>query len=116
MSKKNLMKARNSFLGRVLRRLLGEEKGAVMMEYIVIALLIAAVAVVAIGYFGTSATQLCGALTHAISGQPSAAREAIKSAKTTADTGATQSVEHRSEVQKNEGSGDTTDTTNEAGW
>ena len=35
-------RAKKSLCGRVLRRLLGEEKGAVAMEYIVIALLVAA--------------------------------------------------------------------------
>ena len=47
-----LKKATNSFVGRVLRRLLGEEKGAVMMEYIIVGLLIAAAAVIAISAFG----------------------------------------------------------------
>ena len=62
------MKAKNSFLGRVLRRLFGEETGAVMMEYIVVALLIAAVAVVAISAFGNAASGLFGVLTDSIRG------------------------------------------------
>ena len=40
--KKNTMKLRNTRLVRMMKRLLGEEKGAVAMEYIVIALLVAA--------------------------------------------------------------------------
>ena len=44
--------ATKSFVGRVLRRLLGEEKGTVMMEYIVIGLLVVAVAVGALAIFG----------------------------------------------------------------
>ena len=51
-----LKKATNSFVGRVLRRLLGEENGAVMMEYIVVGLLIAAACVVAVSFFGHQIT------------------------------------------------------------
>ena len=42
----------NSKFGKFLRRLAGEEAGAVMMEYVILAVLIAAAAVVAIAYFG----------------------------------------------------------------
>lgn len=42
----------NTKAGRMLRRLVGEETGAVMMEYVILAVLIAAAAVVAIAYFG----------------------------------------------------------------
>ena len=68
MQKVNFMKAKNSFLGRALRRLAGEEKGAVMMEYIVIGLLIAALAVVAVAMFGRTATDMFGVLSTAMTG------------------------------------------------
>jgi Flp pilus assembly pilin Flp len=45
-------RAKNSLCGRVVRRLLGEEKGAVAMEYIVIALLVAAAVVALVMVFG----------------------------------------------------------------
>ncbi len=45
-------KAKNTVCGRVLRRMLGEERGAVAMEYIVIALLIAAAVVALVMVFG----------------------------------------------------------------
>ena len=46
---------RCSFLtGTVLRRLVGEEKGAVMMEYVIVAVLIAAACVVAVVVFSRS--------------------------------------------------------------
>ena len=63
-----LKKAANSFAGRALRRLLGEEKGAVMMEYIVIGLLVAALAVVAVAMFGRTATDMFGVLATAMTG------------------------------------------------
>lgn len=62
-------KAKNSFLGRALRRLLGEETGAVMMEYIVIALLIAAAAVVAVGVFGSATGGMFAVLTQTLTNQ-----------------------------------------------
>ena len=42
----------NSKFGKLLRRIVGEDAGAVMMEYVILAVLIAAAAVVAIAYFG----------------------------------------------------------------
>lgn len=39
-------------LGRVVCRLLGDERGQAMMEYVIIAVLIAAAAVAAVAYFG----------------------------------------------------------------
>lgn len=69
MKKGMFMKAKNSFLGRALRRLAGEEKGTVMMEYIVIALLIAAAAVVAVGVFGSMASGMFATLTDYMTNQ-----------------------------------------------
>ena len=80
MKRGMLVKAKKSFLGRVLRRLMGEERGAVMMEYIVIALLIAAVAVVAISAFGGYASELFGVIGHAMGGNSSAAKTALNNA------------------------------------
>lgn len=43
---------RRHLLGRVVCRLLGDERGQAMMEYVIIAVLIAAAAVAAVAYFG----------------------------------------------------------------
>ena len=102
MSKKNLMKAKNSFLGRVLRRLLGEEKGAVMMEYIVIALLIAAVAVVAVSAFGGYASELFGTIGHAMGGRSTAARDSLSKADTTFKTDSEKAKDHRNKTRDEE--------------
>ena len=45
MRKMHLSRAKRTLCGRILRRIIGEEKGAVAMEYIVIALLVAAAVV-----------------------------------------------------------------------
>ena len=57
-------------MGRVLRRLLGEEKGAVMMEYIVVGLLIAAACVIAVAMFGHQITGMFASLAHSVAGNP----------------------------------------------
>ena len=59
----------NSKFGKVLRRLVGEEAGAVMMEYVILAVLIAAACVVAIAYFGRTVTNEAGIATTAMTGQ-----------------------------------------------
>ena len=45
-------RAKKSFVGKIVCRLMGEEKGAVMMEYVIVAVLIAAAVAVAAWVFG----------------------------------------------------------------
>ena len=96
-----LKKAANSFAGRVLRRLLGEEKGAVMMEYVVVGLLIAAAAVVIVGAFGGAMNNVFAALSESILGRPDAASATVLSARTdfTSDKG--HSDEHAADIRNN---------------
>ena len=82
-----LKKATNSFVGRVLRRLLGEENGAVMMEYIVIGLLIAAAAVIAISAFGQTLTQMFASLGASATGDHATAQEVQNTAQGTMRNG-----------------------------
>ena len=95
MKKGMFLKARKSFLGRVLRRLLGEEKGAVMMEYVVIGLLIAAVAVVAVGYFGNGITNVFGVLTQVVAAKPDNASGQMTVIKGQADAANTNSATYQ---------------------
>jgi len=46
---------KNTKLARILRRLFGEETGATMMEYVILAVMIAAAVTAAAIYFGNSA-------------------------------------------------------------
>ena len=97
-----LKKAANSFAGRVLRRLLGEEKGAVMMEYVVVGLLIAAAAVVIVGAFGGAMNNVFAALTDSILGRPDAASETIVQARTNFEaTDKPHSDEHTADIRNN---------------
>ncbi len=47
-----VQRAKRTVLGRLLCRLAGDKTGAVMMEYVILAVLIAAAAVVAVAMFG----------------------------------------------------------------
>ena len=78
--------ATKSFVGRVLRRLLGEEKGTVMMEYIVLGLLIVSVAVIAVGIFGGALNDMFAHLTEVATIQPDAADANLAAARTRAQT------------------------------
>ena len=91
--------ATKSFVGRVLRRLLGEEKGAVMMEYIVLGLLIAAAAVVAVGYFGNIINMQFATLSHATAAQPQSARATAAAAQATGTAMEGQVNNHTNAIQ-----------------
>ena len=68
-----MKKIMDSKLGKALRRLVGEETGAVMMEYVILAVLIAAAAVVAIAYFGKTVTSEANVAATAMTGKGNAA-------------------------------------------
>ena len=91
MKKGMFLKAKKSFLGRILCRLAGEEKGAVMMEYIVIGLLIAAAAVIAISAFGQTITQMFASLGASVTGDHATATDAQNTAQSSMAAGATAS-------------------------
>ena len=73
MKKGMIQRAKKSLLGRFVCRLAGDQKGAVMMEYVIVAVLIAAAAVVAVAYFGRTITKQFGVAAHATAGQGDAA-------------------------------------------
>ena len=52
MKNKTFQRIKKSRLGRLLCRIVGEDTGAVMMEYVLVAMLIAAATVAAVAYFG----------------------------------------------------------------
>ena len=68
-----MKKIMDSKLGKALRRLVGEETGAVMMEYVILAVLIAAAAVIAIAYFGKTVTSEANVAATAMTGKGNAA-------------------------------------------
>ena len=80
-----IARAKRSAIGRALCRLLGDEKGAVMMEYVILSVLVAAAVVVAVIYFGRTIMKQFGAAAAATAGETKKAeklsQEATKEAK-----------------------------------
>lgn len=64
---------RRHLLGRVVCRLLGDERGQAMMEYVIIAVLIAAAAVAAVAYFGKDIVAMFNVAGSAATGDAKAA-------------------------------------------
>ena len=65
----------NSKFGKLLRRLAVEEAGQTIMEYVIIAVLVAAAAVIAIAYFGKTATSEANIAATAMTGQGNVASD-----------------------------------------
>ncbi len=76
-----LARAKNTRLGRFLCRLAGEETGAVMMEYVILAVLIAAACVVAVAMFGKTIVDMFGAASKGAAGSHTDAQSAVKAAQ-----------------------------------
>ena len=85
-------KIKNSKFGKFLRRVVGEDAGAVMMEYVILAVLIAAAAVVAIAYFGRTVTSEANTATVAMTGQGNQAKDMQDKNKKLAKTGAAEAA------------------------
>ena len=81
----------NSKFGKLLRRLVGEDTGAVMMEYVIVAVLVAAAAVVGIIYFSRTMNEQGAAATEAMAGQTKEAVAHAEKAKGEASKGASES-------------------------
>ncbi len=64
---------KSSKFARILKRVFGDDTGAVMMEYVLVAMLVAAATVAAVSYFGRDTQGMFGVIGRAIWG---AAKEA----------------------------------------
>jgi Flp pilus assembly pilin Flp len=86
-----------SKMKQVLCRLLGDRAGGVMMEYVILAVLIAAAAVVAVMYFGRGVVTNMSTSTHAMAGESGSASASTQKAKTDATAAETQNEAYRRE-------------------
>lgn len=86
-----------SKMKKVLCRLLGDRAGGVMMEYVILAVLIAAAAVVAVMYFGRGVVTNMSTSTHAMAGESASASTSTQKAKTDATAAETQNEAYRRE-------------------
>ncbi len=73
--KSRLERVQNTKIGRFLCRVLGEENGAVAMEYVIIGLLVAAAVVAIVMIFGNTISGMFGDMAKAMSGNPEGAAE-----------------------------------------
>lgn len=71
-------RAKKSFFGRIVCRMMGEENGAVMMEYVIIAVLIAAAVAVGAWYFGRTVNNEFRVASHGVAADDTSAQEAQK--------------------------------------
>ena len=72
-----LGKAGNSRFGRLLKRTLGDKTGGVMMEYVILAVLIAAAVVVAVAMFGKTIVGMFDVAGKGATGDHSGAKKAL---------------------------------------
>lgn len=101
-------RARKSLVGRAICRLLGEERGAVMMEYVIVAVLIAAAAVAAVSYFGKDIVAMFNVAGKAATGDSKGAYDDRGTAKGAAASQARAAVSENakfSDVGEDKGSG-----------
>ena len=82
---------------KVLCRLMGDRAGGVMMEYVILAVLVAAAAVVAVMFFGRGIVTSLSTSTHAIAGESKAASSSAKKGKSDAVTAETANETYRRE-------------------
>lgn len=88
---------KNSKLKKVLCRLAGDRAGGVMMEYVILAVLIAAAAVVAVMYFGRGIVTNLSTSTHAMSGESGKASDSSQKAKSDAASAESENESYRKE-------------------
>ena len=98
MRKDRVKRAKHSAMGRMLCRLLGDENGGVMMEYVILAVLIAAAVVVAVMYFGKNIKGGFNAMSQTVAGQSGDASATVQQMKTDAAEGVTESETHRTQI------------------
>ncbi len=98
-----IMRAKRSRIGRIVCRLLGDEKGAVTMEYVILAVLIAAAAVVAVTVFGKNIVAMFNIGTQAMSGNTEKAEKTRAQQHQNAAADATEAGRYGDEMGKDAG-------------
>ena len=99
-NKTRLERIKASRLGRVVIRLLGEERGAVMMEYVILAVLIAAAAVVAVAMFGKTIVGMFDTAGKGATGDHSGAKQALEDTRTTQEQDAQAAKDYHDSMHK----------------
>ena len=100
MKRARLERWKKSAVGRTIVRLLGEEKGAVMMEYVIIAVLIAAACVVAVAMFGKTIVGMFDVASKGATGDHSGAKSSLETTQQTQNTDANKASEFHDSMHK----------------
>ena len=95
-----LRNLKNSRLGRMIRRILGEEKGAVAMEYVILAVLIAAAIVVAVAVFGKTIVGMFDVAGKGASGQHTEAHSTLENVQQEQSQGAQEASDYHDSMHK----------------
>lgn len=90
--------AKNTRLGRVLCRLLGDRVGGVMMEYVILGVMIAAAVVVAVALFGRTIAEKLGIMTEATGGNTPKAEELARKSRENATQAVTDAENSRKAI------------------
>lgn len=118
-SKFAIRRAKETKLGRFLCRLVGEENGQAMMEYVIIAVVIAAAVLVGAWFFGKDIMNMFGVAGQGVTGNPSGARTLQQNAVNAALSGHIEATSRDKDFinTDNEDTGDitTTDTNLQSG-
>jgi Flp pilus assembly pilin Flp len=91
---------KTSRIGRMIRRVLGDEKGAVAMEYVILAVLIAAAIVVAVAVFGKTIVGMFDVAGKGASGQHSEAKTTLDKVQQEQQSGAEQASQYHDSMHK----------------
>lgn len=94
------MKVRASRLEKVLRRAFGEKTGGVMMEYVILAVLIAAAVVVAVAMFGRTIVGMFDVAGKGATGDHTGAKTAQTATQTKQNTDATAAKTYHDSMHK----------------
>jgi Flp pilus assembly pilin Flp len=87
-------RAKRTRLGRMFCRLMGDESGAVAMEYVIIGTLVAAAAVVAVMAFGDAIKNAFNSMTGATAGSAETAAEEYQAGKAEAKKDISEADKH----------------------
>ena len=100
MRQTSLQRWKKSWLGKALRRIAGEEKGAVMMEYVIVAVLIAGACVVAVAMFGKTIVGMFDTAAKGATADHSGAQTTLNTTRQTQGTDAQNASQYHDSMHK----------------
>lgn len=108
----NIQKAKKHLIGRILCRIAGDEKGAVMMEYVIIAVLIAAACVAAVAMFGRTIVGMFSVAAKGATGDSEGAKNTQSAVQTDQGKDAKSAGEYHDSMHTGSASGTATNSEN----